>query len=167
MKRKIIVCFVSVTVLALGALCVAAKIDFSGTWLLDKSKSEGLPPGLDQTMTVTQAAERVDIETKLVGAQGEQIIKDTYILNGKETEFVPPVLGGNKAKTGKRTSTRAADDNGFDVREEAVIEGPEGGAKIKATRRWMLSTDGKILTIVMSFDGPNGVTNTKRVFVRK
>ncbi len=167
MKRKIVVCCVVVTVFVLSASSATAKVDFSGTWILDKSKSEGLPPDLDQTMTVTQAGDQVDIETKLFGAQGEQKVKDTYVLDGKESEFVPPVLGGNKAKTGKRTSTRTADANGFNVREEAVIDGPEGEATIKATRHWMLSTDGKTLTIVMSLDGPNGVVNTKRLFVRK
>src|SRR5689334_8524715 len=32
----------------------SAKVDFSGTWTLDKNNSEGLPPGMDQTMTVVQ-----------------------------------------------------------------------------------------------------------------
>lgn len=166
MKRKIMVCCTAAIVCAVSAAGAAAKVDFSGTWVLDKSKSEGLPPDMDQTMTVVQAGERVDIETKLSGAQGEQTVKDTYVLNGKEMEFVPPVLGGNKAKAGKRTSTPTDDGDGFDVREEAVVDGPNGEATIKATRRWTLSADGRTLTIAMSLDGPDGAMHTKRVFAR-
>lgn len=149
--------------LAAGA---AAKVDLSGTWALDKAKSEGLPPDMDQTLTVKQTGDRVDVEAKITGERGVQTVTDSYVLDGKATDFTPALVGGGKGK-GKRTSTWTADGNGFDATEEAQVEGPEGEETIKATRRWRLSPDGKTLTVEMSFVGPGGSGKSKRVFTKK
>ena len=159
---------ISVVMLVLfTSVSAAAKADFSGTWVLDKSRSEGLPPGMDQTMTVTQKGDRVDIETKVVAEQGEQVVKDSYVLDGKETQFTPPVLNGGSGRGGKRTSKPTAEGNGFDVAEEATIDGAEGEATIKGTRRWRLSADGKTLTIEMALESEKGAIATKRVLGKK
>ena len=146
---------------------VAQKVDFSGTWTLDKSRSEGLPPDMDQTMLVKQAGDRVDVEAKVIGNQREQTIKDQFILDGKETEFEPPLLTGGQASKGRRTSRWSADGKGFDVTEEATIDGPDGAENLKVTRHWQLSPDGKSLTVEMTFEGSRGARKTKRVFARK
>jgi hypothetical protein len=143
-----------------------AKADFSGTWILDKSRSEGLPPGMNQTLAIKQASDRIDVEARLAGEQAEQTINDRYILDGKEHDFTPPVINGS-AKSGKRTSKWSVDDNGFDVSEAAIVDGEEGEATIKATRRWSLSADGKTLTIEMTIDAPDRTMKSKRVFVKK
>ena len=54
MKRKLLIGIIAVTVFAFGVGTAAAKADLSGVWTLDAGKSEGLPPGMMQTMTVTQ-----------------------------------------------------------------------------------------------------------------
>lgn len=169
MSRRLLTIGMAATLLFMSVSAMAAtKADFSGTWALDKSGSTGLPPDLDQTMTVKQTNDRVDIVTKMSGDQGEREIQDHYILDGKETEFVPPFIAESKdAPKGKRTSRWSADGKGFDVTEEATIDGPEGPAPIKATRHWQLSDDGKTLTIEMTVDGPSGLAKSKRVFVRK
>lgn len=170
MSRKILTIAVTAAMLLLMSLTImaATKADFSGTWALDKSGSTGLPPGLDQTMTVKQTGDRVEILTKMSGDQGEREISDHYILDGKETEFVPPFIVESKdAPKGKRTSKWSTDGKGFDVTEEATIDGPEGPAPIKATRHWQLSDDGKTLTIEMAVDGPSGPAKSRRVFVKK
>ncbi len=64
MKRKLLIGIIAVTVFAFGVGSVAAKADFSGVWTLDAGKSAGVPPGLIQTMTVTQNGDRVETETK-------------------------------------------------------------------------------------------------------
>lgn len=150
-------------VLAVGAL---AKVDFSGTWALDKARSEGLPPDMDQVLTIKQTGDRVDVEAKISSDRGEQTVTDSYILDGQSKDFTPALVGGGTGK-GKRTSKWTADGNGFDATEEATVEGPEGPETVKATRRWRVSPDGKTLTIEMSFEGPNGLVNTKRVFTKK
>jgi len=149
-----------------AAAGAAPKADFTGTWALDKERSEGLPPGMDQTLTIRQTDDRVDVEAKTSGAQGEQTSKDSYVLDGKERDFTPVLVGGGTGK-GKRASKWAADGDGFDAAEEATVEGPEGVETIKATRRWRLSPDGKTLTIEMSFEGPGGAGRSKRVFAKK
>jgi hypothetical protein len=156
---------------ALLMMCISAtaaqKVDFSGTWALDKSRSEGLPPGMDQTMTVKQTGDRVGLEGKVSGLQGEQAIKDGFILDGKQTEVTEPIRVGTQETKAKRTSKWSADGKGFDVLEEAPIQGEDGPATLKVTRHWQLSDDGKTLTVDMTLDGPRGVRKTKRVFTKK
>lgn len=168
MKRKILTGFFAVVIFALGAGSAFAQANFSGEWALDKSKSEGLPPNYNPTMTITQTGDRVEVVIKATTPQGEeQTIRELYILSGKEVDFKPALRGGGTAKSGKRISTRTADGNGFEVTEEATIDGPEGEATIKATRLMTLSADGKTLTSEISFDTPNGKSKTKRVFVKR
>jgi hypothetical protein len=172
MKNKLIIGIIALAVFALSAgIVAAAKANFSGTWTLDVGKSEGLPPGMTSTMTVTQTGDRVGVEAKLKMGEGEErTIKDVFVLDGKETDFTPPFIGGNSAsvKRAKRTSKWTADGNGFEVTEEAVLNAPDGSEDtIKATRRWSLSADGKTVTVEGTMQAPNGTTKTKRVFVKK
>ena len=158
-----IILMLAVTGLAAGA---AEKVDLSGTWALDKARSEGLPPDMDQTLTIKQTGDRVEVEAKITGGRGEQTVADSYILDGEAKDFTPALVGGGTGK-GKRTSAWTAEGDGFDATEEATVEGPEGEVKVKAKRRWRVSPDGKTLTIEISFEGPNGVVDSKRVFTKK
>jgi len=142
----------------------SAKVDFSGTWTLDKTKSEGLPPGMDQLMTVVQTGDKLTLETKLIAEQGEQVVSDNYVLDGKEVDFTPKGGGGQSGK-GKRTAKWGA--NGLEVSEKATFETPDGAVTIQTTRNWTLSPDGKTLKIDMTIDGPNGQQVLKRTFIKK
>ncbi|HEX8087539.1 MAG TPA: hypothetical protein VF762_01720, partial [Blastocatellia bacterium] len=65
MKRFLLACGLVCALMA-GAWASAAPANFSGTWVLDKSKSEGLAPqvaDLDITMTVTQDDKQLMTET--------------------------------------------------------------------------------------------------------
>lgn len=159
---------------AFGALSIgygqSAKTDFTGEWQLDKARSEGLPPGSDQSMTVKQQANRLDVKVQVSGGPGgDRTLEDAYVLNGEATDFKPPLMGGGATvKSAKRTSTLAAEGRGFDTTEQAEVEGEEGAGTIKATRAWRLSDDGKTLTIEMAMTMPGGSVNkTKRVFTKK
>jgi hypothetical protein len=146
-------CCLAASAAAQGA--PAAKADFSGTWVLDASKSEGLPPGVEQTLVVTQQGDRVEAQNTTKGPQGEQVIKDAYVLDGQETDFAPALVGGGTGK-GRRTSRWTADGRAFDVTEQATVPGDDGEEQIKATRRWSLSADAKTLTIEITLNGPMG-----------
>ena len=143
-----------------------AKVGFGGTWTLDKSNSEGLPPGMDQLMTVVQTGDKLSVETRLITEQGEQVVPDSYILDGKEVEFTPKTPGGQSGK-GKRTAKLGTDGNSIEVSETATFDTPEGAVNVQATRKWTLSPDGKTLKIDMTVDGPNGKQLLKRTFIRK
>jgi hypothetical protein len=168
MKRKLLIGIVAVMVFAFSVGIVAAKGDFSGVWTLDAGKSAGLPPGLIQTMTVTQKGDRVETETKSKAGEGEERVgKDAYVLDGKETDFTM----GRGAKKAKRVSKWTDDGNGFDVTEEFVLNQPDGGeATVRANHRWILSADGKTLIIERVVENPNGASKprsrSRRVFVK-
>ena len=169
MKRKLLFGIVAVAVFAFSVGTVAAQYDFSGVWTLDAGKSANVPPGLMQTMTVTQKGDRVEVETKSkVGEGQERVGKDAYVLDGKETDFTMPGPGGG-AKKAKRTIKWTDDGNGFDVTEESVLNAPDGGeVTARATRRWRLSADGKTLTIEMEVEhSRRGTSKSTRVFVKK
>ena len=168
MKRKLLIGIVAVMAFAFAAGNVAAQSDFSGVWTLDAGKSANVPPGLMQTMTVTQKGDRVEVETKSKAGEGqERVGKDAFVLDGKETDFTM----GRGAKKAKRVSKRTDDGNGFDVTEEFVVNQPDGSeATVRANRRWILSADGKTLTIEMVAENPNDASKprsrSRRVFVK-
>ena len=159
-----------IALLSLSQFASAAekgKPDFTGTWELDAAKSEGIPEGMKQMMTVKQAGDRVEVETKTSGPQGDRTSADLYVLDGKEAEFKPAMIAGGTAKPGKRVSAWAKDGAGFDAQEEATIEGPQGEDTLKGKRTWRLSPDGKLLTVDMDLMGGGGPIKSKRVFSRK
>ena len=167
MRRKIATGSVVVAVVALSLVVAsAAKADFSGKWMLDKTKSEGVPPGMEQTMTVTQTGDKIELETKIVGPQGERVVKDSYTVDGKEVEFTPQGPQGAMGK-GQRIAKWTADGAGPEVSETATLDGPNGPDDVSATRKWTLAADGKTLTIEMNFKGAEVSQQSKRVFVKQ
>jgi hypothetical protein len=162
----VLLAFLLVTIGAGISVQVQGPADFTGVWVLDPGRSEGLPEGISQKMTVKQAGDRVDIETIVATPQGEQRLKDVYVLDGTETEYVPPVIGDGSGK-GKRTSRWLDKRDGFEATESARISGPDGDADITASRRWTLAPDNKTLTIEMTVSGLQGEQKSRRVFVKQ
>ena len=166
MKHIITTIGMAVLVMAVCVGVASAKADFNGTWALDKSNSEGLPPGMDQSMTVVQAGDKLSLETKLITPDGEHVVNDSYTLDGKEAEFTPRAPNGQTGK-GKRTAKWAADGNGIEVNETSTFDGPDGAVNVQMSRVWTLSADGKTLKIDITADGPSGKQQVKRTFTRK
>jgi len=167
MKRTIVLGSVAALVLCLSLVAASAKVNFSGTWVLDKSHSEGLPPELkDQTLTVVQTDDKILIDTTIVRDGGDMKQSDVYMLTGKEADYKPQPIMGIEGK-GKRTAQWAADGNSLDVKEEATYEGPDGPVAIQITRKWTLSADGKSLIIDMTINSPQGSRQMKRAFTKK
>ncbi|HEX6184222.1 MAG TPA: hypothetical protein VFZ44_10120 [Pyrinomonadaceae bacterium] len=148
----------------------AARPNFSGTWELDQSRSHGIPPDMQQTMTVVQDGDKITVETKVVNKQGERVLKDAYTLDGKEAEFVPPVPPNAPkdapAPKGKRTGRWMANDKGFLVEEEVIAPTPKGPETVIVARKWMTWPDGTISIEIITERGGNAFNN-KRVFVKK
>lgn len=167
MKRKFAVGSVACLVFALGLVAASAKANFSGTWNLDKTKSEGLPPAIkDQVLTVVQTGDKLSIESKMTLEEGDQTISDTYMLDGKPADFTSKGPGGMEGK-GKRTAKWSADGNGIEVSENIVYDTPNGPVTVEIARKWTLSQDGKTLTIDMNVTSPMGSQQIKRVLVKK
>ena len=166
MKRRIATASVITLVFALSVTLASAKANFSGTWVMDASKSEGIPNSVQQEMTVVQTDDTIKLETRVKTDEGDFAIADSYVVNGKEVDFVPQTPEGPNGK-GKRTAKWTADGNGIEVTEQATFDTPDGQITQQMTRKWTLSADGKSLVIELSAKGPQGATNTKRVFTKK
>ncbi len=168
MRQRLLRISIAAALVVMSAGAAAAqKADFNGTWVLDKSRSEGLPPGFDQTMTIKQTGDSLNVEAKISGPQGEREIKDQFTLDGKEVDFTVPPMGGATVTKARRTPKWTSDGRGFDLIEDMMLDGPDGAAALKSTRQWRLSEDGKTLTVDVSVDGPRGIRKSKRVFARK
>lgn len=167
MKRNFVMAGVAALVFAFSLAAASAKADFSGTWTLDKTKSEGLPASIkDQVLVVKQDGDKLSIDSKLTTETGEQNTTDAYMLDGKPADFTQKGPGGAEGK-GKRTAKWSADGNGLDVKEEVTFETPNGSLALDVTRKWTLSADGKTLTVEMSIASAMGSQQMKRVFVKK
>jgi hypothetical protein len=166
MKHRIAPLLVTALVLA-GTLALAAtKANFSGTWVMDKSRSEGIPPNVEQTMTLTQVDDSLTLQNKIVTAEGNLNVSDTFTINGKEVEFTQKV--NDEEIKGKRTSKWLADGNGFESNEEFTLVGGDNlPITQQITRKWVMSADGKTFTIDLFGKTPNGDLHTKRTFVKK
>ncbi len=167
MKRTTIgIMVLALLALNLNALALPAKADFSGVWKLDAARSTGLPPGMEQTMTVVQTGDTIKVETLVKGTpQGDITVADSYEADGRETDFKPANQPNGK---GKRTTKWNADASGIEVTEKVEIETPEGGTvPVEAARKWSLAPDGRTLTIEIKVKSPQGEQESKRIFIKQ
>ncbi|HEX5707288.1 MAG TPA: hypothetical protein VFX96_08330 [Pyrinomonadaceae bacterium] len=162
---------------AVVAATTTAKPDFTGTWVLDQSRSHSIPRDMEQTMTVRQEGDRVTVETLIKTPQGERTVTDTYALDGKETEFVPPPPPqaqqppGAQAPPavvakGRRRGEWLARGDGFVVYDEVTAEEKDGPSVVKTARKWIMWPDGT-MTIEIFEETARGDFSRKRLFVRK
>jgi hypothetical protein len=170
--KTALVCNALLLLAASAVFAAAAHPNFGGVWELDQSRSHSIPPDMKQTLTVTQDGDRVSVELKVVTPQGERVIKEAYTLDGKETEYEPPVPPNAPkdapASKGKRTARWMANDKGFIIEDEIVNPAPEGGAAetVLIARKWMYWPDGAFSIETITERGGNAFNN-KRVFVKK
>src|SRR5436190_929370 len=100
---------------------------FSGNWVMDQDRSFGLPPNVKQAIKVTQTGDQIDVETRVINPDGEYTIKDSYIIDGKERDFVPQGPKGPIPNSkGKRTGSWLPNGRGVMVDEETTTETPKG-----------------------------------------
>ena len=140
--------------------------DFAGTWVLDAAKSEGLPQGVEETMTVKQEKDRFTVESKMKSPRGERTMNMDFAADGKESAFTMRMM--QNELTGKRTAKWSADGPALEMTETADVPTPDGGtASIKVWRKWALAADGKTLTAEETRTGPRGEQKTKRVYAKQ
>jgi hypothetical protein len=165
MARKTLLTVAAIMALSLFALA-ATKPDFSGTWTMDRARSFGLPPDMNQTMIVTHKGDQIEIETKLIQPNNERSLKDAYILDGKEHEFTPPAPPNQPAPKGKRTAQWLPGDRGIQVTDVTITETPKGPVTAQVMRKWTISGQGE-LVIDMYIDNANSSFETKRIFKKQ
>lgn len=171
MKRRIPFLCACLMLAVAAPAAVVQRPSFSGTWELDQSKSHSIPPDMKQTMTVRQDGEKVSVEVKITDARGERTQTDSYALDGKEAEFMPPAppnapAGAPPPAKGKRKASWLPSGKGFVVEEEIPTQTPGGPFTLVVARKWTMWPDGT-LSIEVIQETPRGTFNNKRVFVKK
>ena len=155
----------AIFVLSVIALA-AAKPNFTGTWTMDRGRSFGLPADMNQTLTISQKDDRIELETKLIQPNNERTVKDTYVLDGKEYDFTPLVPPNQPPATGKRSAIWLPGDRGIQVTDVTTAETPKGQVKTQTVRKWTISGSGE-LVIDMYVDNPNISYEAKRIFIKQ
>jgi hypothetical protein len=147
-----------------SAVFAQNKPDFSGTWTLDRDKSEmpqmaggpgGRPGGGTGTMTVTikQTPDTITIE-QTTGQMGSRTL--TYKLDGSES--VNPGMRGGESK-----STSKWDGDKLVTESTQTMNGPNGEMTMKSKEIRSLQPDGTMLVDVTR-ETPRGTNTSKLVF---
>jgi hypothetical protein len=165
MTRKILLIAAVTTTLSVLAFA-ATKPNFSGTWTMDRARSFGLPANMNQILTITHKDDQIELETKLIQPDNERVVKDTYILDGKEHEFTPQVPPNQPPAKGKRTAVWLPGDKGLQITEVTTAETPKGPVTTQVVRKWTISGEGE-LVIDMYVDNPNMSYEAKRIFKKQ
>ena len=160
MKIRLLIPGGTVSLALTVALAMAAQSDFSGTWLLDKSKSDTQQllqgrPGkagnarraavdlstAEQKLIVSQTEAEITVERMvLMGAQ-ERGLRQTFRLDGTQTT--------NQAagRQGELKSKAKWKEDVLVIDGTQKVNSQRGQSEISLKEEWSLSDDGKVLTI--------------------
>ena len=176
-------CLFSVGAMAQGKMSTK---DFSGTWVLDVSKSK-----LDErariesmTMTVAQTEKELKVTTETKrqappadaaggsgggggrggrGGFGGGDGTNTYTLDGKETTTQRETsMGPIPVK-----HTAMLDAGRVRISSSSTFTGQNGEVTITNKEAWSMSDDGKTLTVERESTSPRGTSSTTMVFAKK
>ena len=167
MKRSLIYCSLLCAMMLSIVSVSAAPSDFSGTWMRDNAKSEGLGRGGDAEVTwiVKQDGKTLTVETKTVmGGEERPSQAVTYNLDGSETTAE---TGGRMP--GKVTSKAKWMNDGKTLEINSVrnvnIQGND--VTITSKEHWELADSGKMLKVHRVTESPRGTQESTLVFNKK
>jgi hypothetical protein len=158
----------SLIILSVALVSAEGNVNFSGTWILDKSKSDlsqfigiGEDAEKAQNASITMAVEQEDSSlrvTRILKTRGDERKEiHTYKINGNETT--------NTGFHGETVVARAFWEGDklvvVSTRTKRVLT-----KAISAESRavWSLSADGKTLTIAAQVNSPRGEQRVRAVF---
>ena len=154
-------------VLGIGAMA-QEKPNLSGTWVLDKEKSD--PPGMgmggrggfnpDVTLIIEHQEPVLKIKRIIKTERGEQAQELVYTTDGKENKN-PGMRGGEL-----RSKTRW-EKGKLVTKGTQTIESPMGTMELELTETYTLSEDGKTLILETTTVTPRGERTRKQVFVKQ
>jgi hypothetical protein len=165
--KRILLAVVMFLVLVAGSVS-ALGTNFTGTWVLDKAKSEGLQgrmANVDQTWVVTQDAKTLTVEKSFSG--GEQPIpsqKSTYNLDGSESSM--EMTGRMPGKAALKAKWQG---DGQILELNSVLKANVQGKDITitGTEHWELADAGKTLKVHRVSESPRGTQESKLTFTKK
>jgi hypothetical protein len=146
--------FVILAVLALAVLPALAKANFSGDWKLNVSKSSfgQMPAPNAMTQKITHDDPKLTTATKQSSDMGDFDMQASYTTDGKEC--TNQGFGGNPMKSVVK----------WDGDTLAIeTKGQFGDNEFTMSEKWVLSADGKMLTITRTFKSAMGEGEQKMV----
>ena len=182
--RKLLYAFGLTSALVFALAAHAAAPNFAGTWTLDKSKSQGLNPRLQNaesvTWNVTQTDKEITIDEKVTGGGppaggapaggppgggggrgmgGGMMGPRTFNLDGSETTGE---MGRGKFA---RKATLSSDGKTLDLVSKMTFQTQDGNEVTStSTEKLTLSADGKTLTVARHSESPRGAQDSTLVF---
>jgi hypothetical protein len=177
--RKLLYAFGLTSALVFALAAQAAAPNFAGTWTLDKSKSQGLSPRVQNvdslSWIITQTDKDITIDEKVTGGAppaggpgGGQGAGQgggrgmggprTYNLDGSETTGE---MGRGKFA---RKATMSSDGKTLELVSKLTFQGPDGEVTNTSTDKLTLSADGKMLTVVRHSESPRGAQDSTLIF---
>ena len=147
--------FAFLAVLALAAMPALAITNFSGDWKLNVSKSSfgQMPAPNSMTQKITHADPKLTVAMKQSGDMGDFDMQASYTTDGKEC--TNQGFGGSPMKSVVKWDG-----------DTLMIEtkGQFGDNEFTMSEKWVLSADGKMLTITRTFKSAMGEGEQKMVF---
>ena len=135
--------------------------DFSGTWVLNKAKSDyqmgrggGAP---DITLKVKQSGDTIKVNEESNSERGRRDRAYTLNINGQEQQIQG--FMGRPA-----TATAQWDGNKLAISTTMSFERQGQTMEMASDDTWSLSEDGKVLTIDGTTESSFGTRTSKRVF---
>jgi hypothetical protein len=188
MKKKVVALFLAMFVIGVAS-AFAGTPNFAGEWKLDVSKSK-LPEMMrieSMTMTVAQSEKELKYSTATkrkprpegeMGGQGGGQARGgpgggqgrggmggdgtfTFSLDGKETTAEVQGFGGPSTAKLKATLEK---DGKLKLSNSRSMSTPMGEIEITTKETWVLSADGKTLTVTKVTNSPRGEMTSEMVF---
>lgn len=157
---QIIKSLLAATLLVVGAVSASAQSvpNYTGTWELNAAKSNfgQFPPPGRMTITVEQTATNIKTTQVMSSPQGDFTTNVDFSLDGKPTSGTG--MGGATTST-----TAKLDATGLTANTKMTMQGGE----MSQTAKWLLSADGKTLTIDQGMTSQMGEMSFHIVFDKK
>ncbi len=159
LTRSTFVVCLAATLWASLSVWAADKPSFTGTWEMNKAKSDfgQMPPQMvpdKLTQKIAQKAEaELRVESTTVGERGTASTDMKYKLDGSESS--------NKNQMGEVKSVAKWDGSAIAISSKREVQ----GMSISLSEKWEVSADGKTMTVNRTMTGtPMGDVVTKTVF---
>ena len=174
--------------LLLGLCAIAlAATDFSGTWVLDRARSDqpqmgrqgggggggqGGGPRAEMTVTlvIKQTGNDLSITRKTtMGGQERPATEQKHTLDGKENKNTIQFggRGGGEGRTGEAITKSKWNGATLVIEGNQKMSTPNGDFDIGIKNEYALSEGGKTLTITTTRSQPDGDRTSKQVYSKK
>ena len=188
--RKLLFALGLTSALVFALAAHAAAPNFAGTWTLDKSKSQGLSPRVQNaegvSWVITQTDKEITVEEKIQGGGGpgggppagapgaggppgggQGGGRGMMGAMGPRTYNLDGSETTGEAGRGKfaRKATLSSDGKTLELVNKNMFTGQDGNEiTITSTDKLSLSADGKVLTVARHSESPRGAQDSTMVF---